>query len=76
MYQDYLDYVKAYLNTNNGERSLKKEHSFRSRSAHSERVYKLARKLSAGITGINENVLFTAATFHDIGHSIDKDNDY
>jgi uncharacterized protein len=74
MYQEYIDYVKAYLDTNNGERSQKKELSFRSRTAHSERVYKLARKLSAGISGINENVLFTAATFHDIGHSIDKDN--
>jgi uncharacterized protein len=74
VYQEYIDYVKAYLVAHNGDKSRKKEHGFRSRAAHCERVYNLARKLSSDITGVHEKALFIAAIFHDIGYCADKDN--
>ena len=74
MYQKYMDYVRDYLLSHNGDKSPNKGQGFRSRASHCERVYRLVRELSIDIKDIHKDSLYIAAIFHDIGYCFDIDN--
>ena len=72
-YCRYLEYVRAYLIEHNGINSPNPLHPFRSRYHHTIRVLHWCFRLAEGRTDVDEQVLYTAAIFHDIGYT-DHDN--
>lgn len=47
-------------------------YAFRLRSAHTQRVYGWARRLSQGLADVDAEALLTAAIFHDVGYAEDS----
>lgn len=68
-YEDMFEYVKHILIENNGIRSQKPQLYFRNRFEHIQRVYGWAKRIMEGVTGCNEDIVLTAAIFHDCGYS-------
>lgn len=68
-YKEYLTYVKEYLIKHQGIESPNPLHPFRSRFQHTIRVLHWCVRLSEGLEGVDRELLFTAAIFHDIGYS-------
>lgn len=73
-YKKYLQYVREYLTQHNGINSPNPLHPFRSRYHHTIRVLHWCFRLAEEQTGIDEEALYTAAIFHDIGYT-DRDNE-
>ncbi len=74
-YMEYLMYVKEYLTQNGGLFSLNPRHPFRSRFQHTIRVLHWCFRLTEGMEDVDQEMLCTAAIFHDIGYA-DHDNDH
>lgn len=74
-YMEYLAYVKEYLIQNGGIVSLNPRHPFRCRFQHTIRVLHWCFRLAEGMERVNQDLLCTAAIFHDIGYA-DHDNDH
>lgn len=72
MYEQYLSYVRDYLEAHNGIKSDVPEQNFRDRFEHTKRVIKWLDIISEGMD-IDREALYLAAVFHDIGYS-DSDN--
>lgn len=70
-FQHMLMYVQEALVKNGGEHSRNPAQQFRSRSAHCRRVYEWCRRLirEEQLPGIREDILLTAAIFHDCGYN-------
>lgn len=73
-YKKYLIYVREYLTQHNGINSPNPLHPFRSRYHHTIRVLHWCFRLAEEETEIDEEALYTAAIFHDIGYT-DRDNE-
>ena len=74
MYSKYLQYVKEYLVEHNGYYPSDEKFKFRCKYEHTLRVLHWCRELKNDIPGIDEEILFIAAIFHDVGYSADCDN--
>lgn len=74
-YTKYLTYVKEYLIQNKGIESPNPLHPFRSRFQHTIRVLHWCQRLAEGLEGIDRELLYTAAIFHDIGYA-NRDNEH
>lgn len=74
-YKEYLVYVREYLTRNHGINSPNPLHPFRSRYHHIIRVLHWCFRLAEGETQLDQEALYTAAIFHDIGYT-DRDNDH
>lgn len=67
MYDEYLEFVKAYLIGHNGLRAENPLQMFRSRYEHTKRVIKWLDIISEGMD-IDREALYMAAVFHDVGY--------
>lgn len=74
LYDEMLKYVYQILSDNDALRSVKKNHGFRNRYEHIKRVLKWANIISKGVDLVNEDVLYTACIFHDVGYAYGKEN--
>ena len=72
-YEEMLLYVENTLKDNNAIKSHNPFHSFRNRFTHSKRVYQWCVRLHDDLE-VDEEVLYTAAIFHDIGYSKSKED--
>lgn len=75
IFNKYFDYVKNYLINNDGDNSPNPLHSFRSRVDHIRRVYIWTTRLlekDVHLSKEDEEVVLTAAIFHDIGYRNDE----
>jgi len=72
MYQEYLDYVKDYLNKHKGDLPPGSQLPFRSKFDHIKRVLTWAIRLSEHRNDIDKEALYLAAIFHDVGYAIGK----
>lgn len=72
-YDKMLKYVKEKLEEHNAIKSKKPLHHFRSRYTHTERVYKWCKRIIVDKPNCNEEILYTAAIFHDIGYCLGQD---
>lgn len=66
-----LEFVKKTLEDANKIKPDNPKHPFRSRYTHSLRVYEWARYIHDDLD-CNEDILYTAAIFHDVGYAIAK----
>ncbi|MCR5232007.1 MAG: HD domain-containing protein [Acholeplasmatales bacterium] len=71
-YEEMLLYVKDVLTKSNAIKSKNPYHDFRDRFMHTKRVYEWTKVLHDELP-VDENILYTAAIFHDIGYSKHKD---
>ena len=69
-----LKYVYDVLEKNNAIKPKNPHHSFRSRATHSKRVYEWCKKICPDKPMCDKDILFTAAIFHDVGYSVQKEN--
>lgn len=74
-YKEYLSYVKHYLSEHQGIESPNPMHPFRSRFQHTIRVLHWCERLTEGMEEVDQELLCTAAIFHDIGYG-SYDNEY
>ena len=65
-YERYLEYVGNTLKE--AGRDQGRRHSFRSRTLHTRRVLRWAKRLCEGRIDVDTEVLFLAVIFHDIGY--------
>lgn len=72
MYNECLEYVRDYLRDNNGDISNRPNQQFRSRIAHTKRVFNWAKIISEDLD-INREALYLAAIFHDVGYGCGDD---
>ena len=73
MFDEMLNYVTEYLNSNGGQIS---QLPFRVRSDHIKRVFMWTNQLIDGVDApINRDALLTAAAFHDIGYANLSENE-
>ena len=73
MFDEMLNYVTEYLNSNGGQTS---QLPFRVRSEHIKRVFMWTNRLIDGVDAhINRDALLTAAAFHDIGYANLSENE-
>ena len=74
MYKQYLQYVKDYFLQYGGYYHPDHRYNFRSKYEHTLRVLRWCQVLKEDIKPINEDILYTAALFHDVGYgeSLDK----
>ncbi|MDE7161688.1 MAG: HD domain-containing protein [Anaeroplasmataceae bacterium] len=68
-YEDMLEYVKHILIEHKGMRSHKPQLYFRNRFEHIKRVYGWAKRIMEGVENCNEEIVLTAAIFHDCGYT-------
>lgn len=68
-YEDMLEFVKHTLTQNQGIRSHKPQLYFRNRFEHIQRVYGWAKRILAGVEHCNQEIVLTAAIFHDVGYN-------
>ena len=68
-YEDMLEYVKHILIENNGIRSHKPQLYFRNRFEHIKRVYGWTKRIMLEVENCNEDIVLTAAIFHDCGYT-------
>jgi uncharacterized protein len=68
-----FQFVKSYLENNDGEATKTGYFPFRKRSEHIERVFMWAERLVDGVTYINKKAVLVSAIFHDIGYAISVD---
>lgn len=68
-YEDMLEYVRHILTENNGIRSHKPQLYFRNRFEHIKRVYGWAKRILEGVKDCKEEIVLTAAIFHDCGYT-------
>lgn len=73
MFQQYLQYVKDYLLQNGGYYPPNPQYNFRSKYEHTLRVLKWCKVLVEDIPLVNQEVLYTAAIFHDVGYGNGED---
>lgn len=71
--EQYIEYVKEYLTTHNGDVPPHPLMAFRSKIQHTLRVLGWAKRLTEGREDVDKKVLYTAAIFHDIGYSGSKE---
>lgn len=74
MFKSQLRYLKEYLLKNGGYYPSNPQYNFRSKYEHTLRVLRWCNVLVKEFPSVDEEVLYTAAIFHDIGYSGDKDN--
>lgn len=72
-YEQMLLYVENTLKENNAIKSHNPFHDFRNRYTHSKRVYQWCKRIKDDLD-VDEEVLYTAAIFHDIGYSKSKED--
>ena len=73
-YDLMLNYVYDVLKQNNAIKSKKPTQFFRSRATHTYRVLEWAKRIKADRPNCNEEILYTACIFHDVGYAFGKDN--
>lgn len=73
MFQQHLQYVKGYLLQNGGYYPPNPQYNFRSKYEHTLRVLKWCKVLVEDIPMVNQEVLYTAAIFHDVGYGNGED---
>ncbi|MDE5715752.1 MAG: HD domain-containing protein [Anaeroplasmataceae bacterium] len=71
-YDDMFCYVLAELNKNKGLKSTKPQLAFRNRFEHIKRVFGWAKRILPEVINCDEEVVLTAAIFHDSGYSKDS----
>jgi uncharacterized protein len=69
-----FQFVKGYLESNNGELSKTGLFPFRKRSEHIRRVLMWAKRLTEGEEFVNKEAVLTSAIFHDIGYAVSEDD--
>lgn len=67
-YKALMDFVEKLLKDTHTDEG--RTQSFRSRSDHTRRVFRWAERLCGRTQGVDRDVLFTAAVFHDAGYSV------
>ena len=74
MYKKYLQYVKEYFLQQGGYYHPNPQYNFRSKYEHTLRVLRWCKVLIDDLPNVNEELLYTAAIFHDVGYgeSVDK----
>ena len=72
-YEEMLEFVKKTLESTDKIKPNNPMHAFRNRYLHSYRVYMWARRIADDLE-CNREVLYTAAIFHDVGYSVEKNN--
>lgn len=73
MFQQYLRYVKEYFLQHGGYYHPDPRYNFRSKYEHTLRVLRWCKILIEDFTGVNEEILYTAAIFHDVGYGESED---
>jgi uncharacterized protein len=74
MYNLIFEFVKSYLEDNDGEFSKVGHFPFRKRSEHIRRVFIWAKRLVEDKININKEAIFIAALFHDVGYAVSVDD--
>lgn len=69
-YEKYMEYVENMLK--NAGRDQGRRHPFRSRSLHTRRVLRWAKRICEDRNDVDTEVLFLAVIFHDIGYVHDN----
>ena len=69
-----LEYVYDVLKENNAIKPKKPTQFFRSRATHTYRVFEWCKRIIVDRPNCNEEILYTAAIFHDAGYAISKEN--
>ncbi|GKX67201.1 HD domain-containing protein [Inconstantimicrobium mannanitabidum] len=74
IYDEMFQYVKQYLEDNDGEVFNIGYFPFRKRSEHIKRVLIWTQRLMEEETCINKEAVLVSAIFHDIGYALSLDN--
>jgi len=74
MYAKMFQFVKNYLENNDGETIKIGYFPFRKRSEHISRVFMWSERLLDGEPYINKKAVLVSAIFHDIGYALSLDN--
>ena len=74
MYEKYVQYIKEYFLQHGGYYHPDPRYNFRSKYEHTLRVLRWCKMLIEDLPGVNEELLYMAAIFHDVGYgeSLDK----
>lgn len=68
MYQKYIEYIKEWFLQYGGYYHPDPKYNFRSKYEHTLRVLRWCKILIVDYPDVNEEILYTAAIFHDVGY--------
>ena len=68
MYEKYIQYIKEFFLQYGGYYHPDPQYNFRSKYEHTLRVLRWCKMLIEDLPGVNEELLYTAAIFHDVGY--------